>query len=349
MASQYRTDLERYNREKLNTLLSELPDYVRTFMVGKDSKLTIKSQLAYAQDLKTFLCYIKTKNPIYRNTVIKDMPLDLFEELTPADVEEYLAYLGGYDRNGEYVSNDKAAKQRKLSALRSFYKYHTKRGNIRNNPAAVVDTPKVDEKNIIAMTEEESRAFLSVVESGEGLTKSQLKYHNKTKVRDITIFTLLLGTGMRISEMVGLNVGDVDLDNKELRIVRKGGKEAIIVIGEKVYDALDYYITVSRPTYIEENSEEQALFLSLKKNRISVRQVEDMARKYAEVAVPLKHITPHKLRSTFGTYVYNKTGDPALVADMLGHSSVDITMKRYAKMDTRRKEAAAETVNKLLG
>lgn len=343
----YKNQREKYEREKLNHMLKELPEYMKRFFISKDAKTAIKTQVAYAQDLKTFLLFEKEMNPTYKNIEIKDIPIELFEEVTPTDIEEYMRYLSGYEKNGEWIQNQNEAKSRKLAALRAFYKNFNQKGFLKNNPAIAVENPKIAQKNIIALTEDEVRDFISVIESGQGLTEKQLESHKKTVCRDVTIFSLLLGTGMRISELVGINMSDLDMNNKKIRIVRKGGNESIICLSEELADRLTFYIEADRPKYTDVD-DEPALFLSLKKNRLSVREIQHMTRKYAQIAVPLKHITPHKMRSTFGTFIYNQTGDPALVANMLGHASTDITMKRYAKMDTRRVEQAAEIASQML-
>lgn len=344
----YQIEREKYERAKLSHILEELPEYMKRFFVSIDSTVTIKTQVAYAQDLKTFLLFEAKSNPILKNQKIKNIPLELFDKITPTDIEDYLSYLSGYDRNGEWRTNSKEAKQRKLAALRAFYKNFSKKGFLKSNPAAAVDMPTLDKKAIIALTEEEVKDLLSVVEDGYGLSKKQAELHKKTACRDVTIFSLLLGTGMRISELVGINLGDIDLGNKKIRVIRKGGDEEIICLSDELADKVEFYIEADRPKYIKSDNDEQALFMSLKGKRISIRQIQEMTKKYAEIAVPLKHITPHKMRSTFGSFIYNQTGDPALVAQMLGHASTDITMKRYAKMDTRRVEQAAELASKLI-
>src|SRR5699024_8596292 len=132
------------------------------------------------------------------------------------------------------------------------------------------------------------------------------------KARDLAIITLLLGTGIRVSECIGLNMEDVDFNNDGIKVRRKGGNEAIIYFGDEVRDALEEYL-MEREEIITLTGHEDALFLSMQKRRISVRAVENLVKKYADLISSLKNITPHKLRSTYGTSLYRETGDIYLV------------------------------------
>ena len=213
--------------------------------------------------------------------------------------------------------NDERGKARKLASLRSFYNYFFRNELIEKNPAALVPMPKLHEKEIIRLEADEVALLLDEVESGENLTKQQLYYHQKTKVRDIALLTLLLGTGIRVSECVGIDLQDIDFKNNGIKIRRKGGYEAVIYFGEEVETALLDYLE-QRNHIIPAEGNENALFLSLQNKRISVRAVEKLVKKYASLVTNLKKITPHKLRSTYGTSLYRETGDIYLVADVLG-------------------------------
>lgn len=181
------------------------------------------------------------------------------------------------------------------------------------------------------------------VESGGQLTAKQQAYHQKTKIRDLALLTLLLGTGIRVSECVGLNIQDVDFKNAGIRIYRKGGKEVTVYFGQEVEEALENYLN-ERESIIPAPGHEDALFLSLQNKRMSVRSVENLVKKYARTVAPLKPITPHKLRSTYGTALYQETGDIYLVADVLGHSDVNTTKKHYAALEDQRRRSARNKV-----
>ena len=175
------------------------------------------------------------------------------------------------------------------------------------------------------------------------MTKQQLHYHEKTKIRDVALLTLLLGTGMRVSECVGIDLQDIDFKNNGIKIRRKGGYEAVIYFGDEVETALYDYLE-QRNHIMPAEGHENALFLSLQNKRISVREVEKLVKKYSSLVTNLKKITPHKLRSTYGTSLYRETGDIYLVADVLGHKDVNTTRKHYAAIEEERRRKAANAV-----
>ena len=213
----------------------------------------------------------------------------------------------------------------------------------KNNPAALVSLPKLHEKEIIRLDPDEVALLLDFVENGDGLTEKQREYHKKNKVRDLAIMTLLLGTGLRVSECVGLDIQDVDLKNDGIKVHRKGGKEVIVYFGDEVHDAITDYLA-ERKKLIPVQGDENALFLSMQNKRIGVRTIENMVKKYSGLVTSLKHITPHKLRSTYGTNLYRETGDIYLVADVLGHSDVNTTRKHYAAIQEDRRRSAKNAV-----
>ena len=196
------------------------------------------------------------------------------------------------------------------------------------------------EKNIVRLDVDEIAILLDEAESGEKLTERQKIYHNKTKKRDMAILTLLLGTGIRVSECVGLDLNDIDPKNNGIKVHRKGGSEVMVYFGDEVAEALDAYLDERLEMEPQEGSTE-AVFLSMQNRRINVRSVENLVKKYSRLVTTVKNITPHKLRSTYGTTLYQETGDIYLVADVLGHKDVNTTKKHYAaQADSRRRMAA---------
>ena len=230
-----------------------------------------------------------------------------------------------------------------MSSLKSFYNYFFRNERIKTNPAALVKLPKLHEKEIIRLEIDEVARLLDLVEDGQELTKRQKAYHEKTKIRDLALMTLLLGTGIRVSECIGLNLNDVDFNVDGIRIHRKGGKEVIIYFGDEVEQALRAYLE-ERKKMIPAPGNEEALFLSMQKKRMNVRSVENLVKKYSRIVTPLKKITPHKLRSTYGTNLYRETGDIYLVADVLGHADVNTTKKHYAALEDERRRSARNKV-----
>ena len=331
------------NEKRLRELMKELPRFCNEFFIGIEASTSSRTRIAYAYDLGIFFHYIKENNAIYSKMEIRDFPIRLLEELTALDIEEYLQYLKYYEYKGKEHTNDERGQMRKLASLRSFYNYYFQKELIEKNPAQLVKMPKLHEKNIVRLDVDEVAVLLDEIESGEKLTERQKRFHEKTKVRDLAIITLLLGTGIRVSECVGLDIDDLDFKNDAMKIRRKGGAEVVLYFGEEVERALlDYLEEREQITPMEGHT--NALFLSLQNRRISVRSVENLVKKYSRLVTTVKKITPHKLRSTYGTNLYQETGDIYLVADVLGHQDVNTTKKHYAAQSDQRRRMAAKAV-----
>ena len=332
------------NTKRIRGILKELPPFCTDFFRGIEPRTSARTRLAYAYDLKTFFDFLKQANPELKSKKLRDLPLSLLDEIKLMDLEEYMEYLKCYStEKREDLMNTERGIMRKVSTVKSFYNYFYRTERIQNNPASLLQLPKIHEKEIIRLDVDEVARFLDEVEDGECLTEKQKAYHAKTKLRDLAMMTLLLGTGLRVSECVGLNINDVDFRNGGLGIHRKGGKEVIVYFGAEVEYALQDYLS-EREHIVPEEGSEEALFLSMQRKRINVRSVEKMVKKYAQLVTPLKKITPHKLRSTYGTNLYRETGDIYLVADVLGHSDVNTTKKHYAALEDERRRSARNKV-----
>lgn len=339
----YHDELNKKNITHLREILDTLPPFCGQYFRGIQEYTSSRTRVAYAYDIRVFFEYIHENNPVFKRMKIKDYPLSMLDQITRLDIEEYLEYCSYYIKDGKEYMNDERGKARKLASLRSFYNYFFRNELIEKNPAALVPMPKLHEKEIVRLDADEVAILLDNVESGQKLTKQQLHYHEKTKVRDVALLTLLLGTGIRVSECVGLDIQDIDFKNNGLKIRRKGGYEAVVYFGEEVETALLDYLE-QRESIIPVEGNEDALFLSMQNKRISVRAVELLVKKYASSVTNLKKITPHKLRSTYGTSLYRETGDIYLVADVLGHKDVNTTRKHYAAIEDERRRKAAGVV-----
>lgn len=339
----YHQQVEMKTIDLIRNVCDQLPQYVKGFFRGIQQTHSPRSRLTYARDIKCFFEYICDAYAEADFENVKDVPLEILSKLDYAFIEDYLDYLQKYQKNGHIFTNNKATIKRKLASLSAFYGYLYKHELVTQNPVSKVDMPKLHDKEIIRMDAGEVANFLDTVEYGNNLTAKQLQYHNKTKNRDLALLTLMLSSGIRISECVGLDIKDVDFDNMCIRIVRKGGKEALVYFSDEACDALLEYL--EERTKIEAApGHENALFLSSQKKRLGVRSIENLVKKYSASAVPLKHITPHKLRSTYGTALYQETSDIYLVADVLGHSDVNTTKKHYADIENARRRSARNKV-----
>lgn len=332
------------NEIKLRELQQTLPIFCSEFFRGIEPTTSSRTRIAYGYDLVVFFHYLKNNNPNFKNIKIRDFKLDILDMITATDIEEYLEYLKYYvTEDGKEHTNGERGIMRKLACLRTLYKYFYRKEKISTNPASIVEMPKLHQKEIVRLDTDEVSILLDEVETGDKLTKSQQNFHEKTKIRDLAILTLLLGTGIRVSECVGIDINDIDFKNSGIKIRRKGGYETIVYFGEEVEEALLNYIE-ERKLVVPLSGHENALFLSLQKRRIGVRAVENLVKKYSSLVTNLKKITPHKLRSTYGTALYKETGDIYLVADVLGHKDVNTTKKHYAAIEDERRRKARNAV-----
>ena len=351
-ANHYRDELDAKRilqiREITRTLPPACSDFLRSIAVSTSSL----TRLAYAIDLNTFFHFLHEERVDFSVKQLNLMNDQDLEKLTRNDIIAYTEYLTYYLKSSEDDSvpnkvfvNHELAIKRKLCTVRSFYDYLFKNQRVSANVTDLVPLPKIHEKPIIRLNKAEMVRMLEQAQNGDQLSPQQQKFQKITAKRDYAILSLFLGTGIRVSECVGMNIGDVDLENNAFIVTRKGGNQVVLYYPPEVADAL--------AEYMEERSgietipgHEEALFLSLQRRRITQRAVQNLVKKYAAVAAPLKsRISPHKLRSTYATNLYNETGDIYLVADVLGHSSVDTTRKHYADMTDARRRMAAEHVH----
>ena len=319
----YSREQEIKNTKKMREILEDLPGFCRQYFRGIEESTGARTRLAYAYDLRVFFEFIQRENPSLKDTSIRDFPISILERIGREDIEEYLDFLTYYEKDGQVFTNDARGKARKLSAVRSLFKYFYTSEILTKDVTALVPLPKLHEKPIVRLDSDEVAKMLMKADSGAELTRSQQRFHDKTRLRDMAILTLLLGTG---SECVGLDLDDLDFREKGMLVHRKGGSESIVYFGDEVEAALKDYLE-QRKQILPKEGHEKALFLSLQNRRITVRAVENLVKKYAGLATSLKKITPHKLRSTYGTSLYRETGDIYLVADVLGHKDVNTTRK----------------------
>ena len=338
----YKTQQDVRRNERLRQLERELPAVCTDFFRSIQHTTSTLTRLAYAYDYRLFFDYLQKENADFAELSIPLIGDQELSRLKARDIEGFQDYLSQYfTRDDSLMQNHELGIMRKLCSLRSLFEYLFKSGHIPANIATLVTLPKLHEKPILRLDYEEMVKMLASAESGEGLTARQQASNRKTARRDVAILLMFLGTGIRVSELVGINISDIDFEDNAFQVTRKGGNQTILYYPDQVGEALK--------RYMEERSEieplpghEDALFLSLQKRRITQRAVENLVKKYALVAAPLKkRLSPHKLRSTFGTNLYQETGDIYLVADVLGHTDVNTTRRHYAAMSEEHKRQAA--------
>lgn len=336
------------NTIKIREMCSELPEFVTRFFLGMQLHTTPLTRLNYAYDLRIFFDYLS--NIKYSGKVsVKEISMSDINKLTSTDIELFLDYLSGYEYDGKSYSCGEKAKSRKLSTLRSFFKYFFRKNELDSDVAAKVDMPKLHDQSIIRLDVDEIVRILDTAEDGLNLSEKQKQFNKITSKRDVAILTLFLGTGIRISELVGLDIKDIDFGSNAFTVTRKGGNKSTLYFSAEVATALKSYLSW-RDNEVNSNTDigikmkdQSALFLSLQGKRMSVRSVELLVKKYARIINPLKKITPHKLRSTFGTQLYRETQDIYMVADVLGHKDINTTKKHYAAIsEDIRKQVATK-------
>ena len=336
------TDIE--NTLRLRDVLKTLPPFCKDFFRAIEPRTTTKTRISYAYDIRIFFQFLLDLNPAFKDQSMDAFTIDVLDQITAVDLEEYEEYLKVYQSGDKTETNGERGLKRKMSSLRSFYAYYFKREMIHTNPTVLVDVPKIHQKSIIRLEADEVAMLLDYIEhGGDDLTGQKKVYYEKTKDRDLALVTLLLGTGVRVSECVGLDIEDVDFKNNGIKVTRKGGNEMVVYFGPEVEKALKNYLEV-RKNIVPVEGHEHALFYSTQRKRLGVQDVENLVKKYARQVTTTKKITPHKLRSTYGTALYQETGDIYLVADVLGHKDVNTTKKHYAALDDSRRRQAATAV-----
>ena len=348
----YREQVDAKRVMQIRTICRELPQACGDFLRGIAVTTGTFTRLAYAIDLKTFFQFLHTERITFAEkepSLLSDSDLG---KLSQSDLTAYTEYLTYYMKADEehpddervFVNHDLSIK-RKLCSIRALYDFLFKTQRVPSNVTELVPLPKIHEKPILRLSKGEMEKMLATAQTGAEMSKGQQRFQKITAKRDFAMLSLFLGTGIRVSECVGMNISDVDMENNAFLVTRKGGNQVILYFPPEVADAL--------AEYMEEREEiealpgnEDALFLSLQKKRITQRAVQNLVKKYAAVAAPLKpRISPHKLRSTYATNLYHETGDIYLVADVLGHTSVDTTRKHYADMTDARRRMASEHVH----
>ena len=345
----YFKERERDVNMRLREIRDTLPEFCDEFFVGVEPQTTVLTRLGYAYDLRIFFDYLVKRVRAFKGMNADEITLSDLEKVTVTHLENYMEYLSLYEFDGKEFTNGDRGKARKISTVRSFFKYFFNKDKLSSNVAAKISLPKQREKEIVRLERHEIEKILNVAEEGEGMSAHQRKILLNTRARDVAILSLLLGTGIRVSECVGLNVKDIDFESNAFTVTRKGGSRAILYFNDDVKEALQYYVEGERKALLSRTEklvigDEDALFLSLQVKRICVRAVEKLVKKYAEVATPLKRISPHKLRSTYGTELYRATGDIYMVADVLGHRDVNTTKKHYAAIEQDHRRIAAKAV-----
>ena len=343
--------------EKLKELQLELPRLCSDYFRAIAQVTSALTRQAYAYDLRLFFQYLYFEESDFMGTEPRLMTQEHMKIVSARHIEGFQEYLQYYikpdavqetpsgKKTSIPVQNQELGIMRKLSSVRSFFDYLFRNKVTPSNNAALVSMPKRHSKPILYMENKEVERMMQALMNGEGFNKTHQAYLRNTKRRDMAILMMFLGTGIRVSELVGIDIDQIDFTNSSFMVTRKGGNQTILYFPDSVAALLQSYLE-ERKNVEPLPGHENALFLSLQKRRITQRAVENLVKKYALIGAPLKKkLSPHKLRSTFGTNLYQETGDIYLVADTLGHADVNTTRKHYASMSDSKRREASKRIN----
>lgn len=319
-------------KNKTHELLSELPYFVTEYTYELSTTVTSRTALAYIYDIRRFLKWLSKSHYSATEENLKAITIEDINLLNINDINEYKYFLS-IDSNN---SNKEKGIARKMASLNSLLDYLYRTDKIKENPMSKIKNSRRSKKKdpIIRLQNDETKSFLGAIEaSGEQVVSDrQQKFLEKTKIRDLAIVVLFLGTGIRVSECVGIDLADLNFKEHKIRIIRKGEKVQNVAMGDEVESFLLAYLE-KRSDITPLPGHENALFLSSQRKRLTVKSVENIVKKFAKIAGIEKNISPHKLRKTYGTELYNLTGDIYLVARALGHSSVNTSKDYYIMSD----------------
>lgn len=298
-------------------ILQSLPSFCGLYVNGREGVISAQTLYIYVSRLSVFFKYIKSLG-------VSDISLKYLSNLNIHDFEDFAHWLR---YNSNKIISEKTINNY-LTAISSLYDYFIRTGELKENPVRLLERKSIKKSRAVIYLDNTDK-FLNVSKTGYGLTDVQLRYFNKTSVRDYAICMVLLRTGIRVSELVGINLSDLDLDECSINILRKRDKTDTVYFDDETKKALHLYLD-ERSLYLT-NKKEQALFLvsigKYRGTRLSVRAVERLVKKYAK-SCGVKNaskITPHRLRATFAHDMLNATGDIRLVQEALDHESADTT------------------------
>jgi len=310
------------------------PEFVNSFIdytvtILNKSPNTVKE---YNYDIANFLKYMKkqfklTDEKDFKNIKINDMDISTLKKVTLQDIHGYISYMA------RELKSSPATRARKISCLRVFFKYLTSKAKLLDvNPAQDLETPKLGHRIPKYLSLEESKKLLNVAQDE----------NNRNNVRDFAIITLFLNCGMRLSELVGINISSIDFSESKMNVIGKGNKERTIYLNKACMNAIKDYLSI-RPHDRVKNDSRDALFLSERKERISNRSVQDIVKKELQKAgLDITKYSVHKLRHTAATLMYQYGNvDIRALQELLGHESISTT-EIYTHVHDERVRDAVE-------
>ncbi len=319
----------------------ELPKFMRGFFSYLKGNVLPRTRLAYLHDIKFFFNYLIDETDLTQATETSKIKLSELDEVKAVDINLFMEYCRKYKVETEdsvYIyENSNKSLARKKSSLSVMFKQLYRDELLSKNITDGFDpirVPKVGEREIKALQDDEVMIMLDAVSTGTGLTAHELAYWQKTKLRDKAILIMFLTYGLRLSELSQLNVSTFNFNRGEFVIYRKRGKESVMPINRSVAAVLHDYIDNERPkdeSVLDEHKD--ALFLSLQGKRMTERQIRELVKKYTSIALGTSRragYSPHKLRATAATSLIGRGNSIFDVAALLDHEQVTTT-QLYAR------------------
>ncbi len=320
------------------TDLEQMPKLVAEFARYKQviQGCSAKTVDEYVLDLRTFFRFLRAReldidpaSDAFVELDIRDFSLEDIAQISTEQVYDFLMY------TSDVRSNLWAAKARKLSALKAFFKFLTvKRGLLEKNPVADIESPRPKKSLPKVLSLDESLSLLNAIAAD---------VESRTRERDYAMVTLFLNCGMRLSELVGINLNDIDRDLRSMRVIGKGNKERIIYLNEACRSAITSYLPHRIPSDCTAKPT-PALFLSSRYQRISTKTVQWVVYKYLDRAgLESRHYSVHKLRHTAATLMYRSGHvDVRVLKDILGHAQLNTTQIYTHISDEQMEQAMAQ-------
>ncbi len=348
-------DIETKKIKLRDRRLREMPDFIADFIFSVQESKAISTQIEYIKDITLFFEFIIDLPEFSHIKNISELTIQDLKKLDEKDVRHFISHLTEYKKtftrkdNSIYTQtfrNNQEGKARKLATLHVLYKWLTRNYDIIDITRHV--EIKVNKKKQIKDKldkNEIDKLVKTIIDDANIESKQVLKFHLRNKLRDLTITLLLAFTGIRIGELVQLDLDDISTKDLVMVVIRKSGDQELVYMPKEIISTLNAYIEKRKMLKDIPKEYENALFVTWQKKRIHPKTINAMLRKYKQRAKIDIKVTPHTFRRTFGTALLDQLGDIQLVADILGHSSPETTRKHYAQTSEKRKKQVVTKFN----
>lgn len=319
--------------EKIEQILLELPDFVSDFIYNFGQVERFATKFEYCRDIRDYFRFLIYYTPEHSEKGLKELTIDDIANVEPLFINRYLTMLAGNGKDGLKMSTVK----RRRASISSMYSFYVANGKMKNNPVLATRPIRLPKKELIYLTDDEQALLLDTVQYGTNLPDKTLKRHNRYAERDSAMFVLLLDTGLRVSELLGTDIRDFNLDTCSVVVVRKGGDVQNVYYSDECCSYLREYFSTQTALFSLTDGDFPA-FTTTTGNRLGVRAVETLVKKYVGACLPDKKaiISVHKLRSSFAMSFYKASdNDILLLQKRLNHASLTTTQK-YATAATER-------------